>query len=80
MTIAASVACGSRPSTGASSTGSALLGYLNADHWALAVPIARAHRWLGSTLIDQNDFPREALLEAVLRMVEEDQAAAGRPS
>ncbi len=55
--------------------GSALLGYLNADHWALAVPIARSHPALGSTLVDHNDFPREALLEAVLRMVEEDLAA-----
>jgi len=60
--------------------GSALLGYLNADHWALAVPIARAHPALGSTLVNHNDFPREALLEAVLRMVEEDLAAAGRSS
>lgn len=55
--------------------GSALMGYLNADHWALAVPIARSHGLLGSTLVDHNDFPREALLEAVLRMVEEDLAA-----
>ncbi len=55
--------------------GSALLGYLNADHWALAVPIARSHPLLGSTLVNHNDFPREALLEAVLRMVEEDLAA-----
>jgi hypothetical protein len=23
--------------------GSALVGYVNADHWALAVPIARTH-------------------------------------
>ena len=60
--------------------GSALIGYLNADHWALVVPIARAHPWLGSTFVNHNDFPREALLEAVLRMVEEDLAAAGRSS
>lgn len=49
--------------------------YLNADHWALAVPMARSHPALGSTLVNHNDFPREALLEAVLRMVEEDLAA-----
>lgn len=58
--------------------GSALVGYLNADHWALAVPIARSHPTLGSTFVDHNDFPREALLEAVLRMVEEDLAATGK--
>ena len=52
--------------------GSTLLGYVNADHWALAVPIARSHSMLGSTFVDQNNYPREALLEAVLRFVEED--------
>ena len=57
--------------------GSALIGYLNADHWALAVPIARSHPALGSTLVNHNDFPREALVEAMLRLVEEDLAAAG---
>ena len=55
--------------------GSSLLGYINADHWALAVPIARSHAWLGSTLVNHNDYPREALLEAMLRFVEEDLAA-----
>jgi len=56
--------------------GSTLLGYINADHWALAVPIARTHSLLGSTLVDQNHYPREALLEALLRFVEEDLVAA----
>ncbi|UCE90587.1 MAG: hypothetical protein JSW10_06195 [Pseudomonadota bacterium] len=52
--------------------GSTLVAYVNADHWALAVPIARTHATLGSTFVDKNDFPREALLEAMLRFVEED--------
>ena len=51
---------------------STLIGYVNADHWALAVPIARTHSTLGSIFVDQNSFPREALLEAVLRFVEEE--------
>jgi hypothetical protein len=51
---------------------STLLGFVNADHWALAVPVAREHRFIGSTLVDQNDYPREALIEAVLRFIEED--------
>ena len=51
---------------------STLIGFVNADHWALAVPIARTHSTLGSILVDQNGFPREALLEAVLRFVEEE--------
>jgi len=55
--------------------GSSLLGYLNGDHWALAVPIARSHETLGATFVDHNDFPREALLEALLRFVEEDLGA-----
>ncbi len=57
--------------------GSTLLAYLNADHWAVAVPIAREHGFIGSTLVDKNDYPREALLEAVLRYVEEATAAGG---
>ena len=52
--------------------GSTLLGYLNADHWAVVVPIARTHAFVGSTFASQNDFPREAMLEAILRFIEED--------
>ena len=58
--------------------GSTLLGYINADHWALTVPIARSHSMLGSTFVDQNHYPREALLEAVLRFVEEDLVTSAR--
>lgn len=54
--------------------GSTLLGFVNADHWALAVPIARSHRFIGATVVDQNNYPREALVEAVIRFVEEDLA------
>jgi len=36
------------------------------------VPVARSHAVIGSLFVDQNDYPREALLEAVLRFVEED--------
>ncbi|MGB8436507.1 MAG: hypothetical protein WCE38_19850 [Burkholderiales bacterium] len=54
--------------------GSALMAYVNADHWALAVPIARSHETIGSLFVTQNAYPREALLEAVLRFIEEDLA------
>lgn len=47
------------------------LGYLNADHWALAVPVARSHENIGQVFVNRNAFPREALLEAVFRFVEE---------
>ena len=52
--------------------GSTLLGYANADHWAVVVPIARSHDTLASMFVSQNAYPREALLEATLRFVEED--------
>ena len=52
--------------------GSTLLGFMNADHWAIAVPIARNHSFIGSTFVDKNDYPREAMVEAVLRFIEED--------
>ena len=55
--------------------GSVLVGYLNADHWAVAVPINRMHAMTASIFVTQNAYPREALLEALLRFVEEDLAA-----
>jgi hypothetical protein len=58
--------------------GSTLVGYINADHWAVAVPIARSHGTVASLLVTENAYPREALLEAVLRFVEEDLAARGK--
>jgi hypothetical protein len=52
--------------------GSTLLGFINADHWAIVLPIDRSHPFVGSMFVSRNDYPREALLEAVLRYVEED--------
>ncbi len=52
--------------------GSTLLGFLNADHWAIAVPVSRSHPVISRSLVNKNDYPREALLEAVLRFIEED--------
>jgi hypothetical protein len=58
--------------------GSVLVGYVNADHWALSVPIARSHSTIGSWFVTQNAYPREALLEALLRFIEEDLATSRR--
>jgi hypothetical protein len=58
--------------------GGTLLGYLNADHWALAVPFGRTHSTLASLLVTHNAYPREALVEAILRFVEEDLEALQR--
>jgi len=52
--------------------GSVILAYMNADHWAVALPLDRNHRFLGSTFVNRNEYPREVLLESVLRYVEED--------
>lgn len=54
--------------------GSILLGYLNADHWAVAVPVNRTHALIASMFVTQNAYPREALLEALLRIIDEDLA------
>jgi hypothetical protein len=58
--------------------GSHLVAYLNADHWALAVPIARTHATVGAMLVTENAYPREALVEALLRFVEEDISSSAR--
>ena len=52
--------------------GSVLLGFVNADHWAIAVPLNRSHPFISSNFLDKNAFPREVLLEAIVRYVEED--------
>jgi hypothetical protein len=54
--------------------GSTILGFFNADHWAMSVPIARQHEITQAVFADRNDFPREIALEAILRYIEEDLA------
>lgn len=58
--------------------GSALLGYLDADHWAAALPLRQSQPLLSSVMIEHNDFPRAAVLEAILRLVEERLLAGAR--
>jgi hypothetical protein len=53
-------------------SGSTLLGYPNADHWAVAMPFNKRKYPMFAALADKNDYPRAALLEAALRFVEED--------
>ena len=53
---------------------SVLLGYVRADHWAIAMPVARTTGllgWLARRVVDRNAYPREILLEAIVRAVEE---------
>jgi hypothetical protein len=51
--------------------GGALLGFVNADHWAVALPFSRQRPGLAATVVNRNEFPREVLLEAIVRHVEE---------
>ena len=57
--------------------GSTLLGFANADHWAIALPFESQAPVLAASLVDQNRFPRPQLLEAAVRIAEE-RLAAGR--
>ncbi len=52
--------------------GSVLLGYPNADHYAVAMPFNGNKYPILAALIDKNDYPRAELLEAALRYAEED--------
>ncbi len=56
--------------------GSTLLGYARADHAAVAIPANRTWPTLSAGILDRNAFPREVLLEALVRFVEEDLLAA----
>lgn len=51
--------------------GGTLLGFVRADHWAIAMPITRPRLAPEAILIDHNAFPREVMLEAIVRAVEE---------
>ena len=46
--------------------GAMLLGYANADHWAVAVPIEEKRPWLAALVTGHNWFPREVLVEAIV--------------
>jgi hypothetical protein len=52
--------------------GSTLLAFPNADHWAMAVPVSRAHDFMAASFVNRNTYPREAFFEAIIRYVEED--------
>lgn len=52
--------------------GSTLLAFLNADHWAIAVPVAETHPFIGRHFVDRNNYPRQAIAESLLRFIEED--------
>lgn len=58
---------------------SSLLGFLRADHLMPIAPVGPLLPWWARDLVNGEDFPRAAVLEAILRIVEEDLLASGRP-
>lgn len=52
--------------------GSTILGYLNGDHWAVATAFNRSGHPFWRNLVGHNAFPREILIESILRYVAED--------
>ena len=55
--------------------GGHLLGYANADHWAIALPFNRSGDAQALPFAVANAYPREVLLRAILSYVEETLAA-----
>ena len=43
-----------------------LLAMVNADHWAVALPIGHVSPVVSRWLVDENDFPRTRLLQAII--------------
>lgn len=56
-------------STDAVLPGSKLLGFLKADHWAVAMPFDKSHPLLARTILNNNAYPREIMLSAALEMI-----------
>jgi hypothetical protein len=56
--------------------GSRLLGYLNTDHITVALDIITTNGVIAGVLRADPDFPRSAMLQAAVRLVEEDLANA----
>lgn len=52
--------------------GSRILGYANADHWAVTLPMREGYPAFAAAL-NHNAYPRTVLLEAILQTVEADQ-------
>jgi hypothetical protein len=55
---------------------SSLLGYVNADHWSVAIPLSQELRAVGFLFYD-DAVPRTALVEAAIEVV--DEALGARP-
>lgn len=52
--------------------GSKVLGYLDGDHWSVAMPFEIYAPTFNRLVASRNHFPRVVLLEAIARVIEED--------
>jgi len=59
--------------------GATLLGYANADHWAVAVPIEEKRPLLATFVTGHNWYPREVLVEAIVLYTAEQLALERAP-
>lgn len=59
------------------SSGSTLLGYANADLWAIALPVAQSSPILGATLVNENLYPREVLWQTMIELIINDLDRSG---
>jgi len=57
--------------------GSILLGYVNADHWEVVLPLEDNNSMLSKSILKQNSFPREILLHAIILFVTENLNSSG---
>ena len=58
--------------------GGAVLGFVAVDHWAVALSISKELPAVAATMVNPKEFPREILLEAIIRQVEEQLLAMPR--
>jgi pimeloyl-ACP methyl ester carboxylesterase len=57
--------------------GASLLAYLNANHWATALPITETHPLVAKMVVTNNRFPRNTMLKAALDYIALDLESSG---
>lgn len=60
------------PTNNAVMPSSNVLGFMNADHWAIAMPFDISHPILSKTLVNRNTFPKEIMLSTALELIAQD--------
>ena len=57
--------------------GAILLGYVNDDHWEVALPLGDKNSMLSKSMSKQTGYPRAILLHAILLFVTENLDSSG---